>query len=181
MKVYNHKDAYAHLKYIFKRQEEDCFIATIDETVLHYGEDGGFDIEKAISMNIPLFDLQKKGGAMITSPGDIVYCFFLKKDIPTLNNDLRAFLSEKISKKGAKTLLIKNDLLIDDKKCFGFMQNTIGKMHFIGGHISINCNLDLIKQICTKPMEKVPGGLAEYGITTEEVVSWLNEFWFYYR
>ena len=97
MKVYNHKDAYAHLKYIFKHQEEDCFIATINETVLHYGEDGGFDIEKAINMNIPLFDLQKKGGAMITSPGDIVYCFFLKKDIPTLNNDLRTFLSEKIS------------------------------------------------------------------------------------
>ena len=35
--------------------------------------------------------------------------------------------------------------------------------------ISMNVNLDHIKAICKKPMEKVPKGLSEYGITTEEV------------
>jgi hypothetical protein len=30
-------------------------------------------------------------------------------------------------------------------------------------------------------MEKIPGGLGEYNITTDEVIDWLNEFWFYYK
>jgi hypothetical protein len=39
----------------------------------------------------------------------------------------------------------------------------------------------LIKELCTKPMEKTPGGLSVYGITTGEVIKWLQEFWFYYK
>lgn len=176
MKVYNHKDAYEHLKYIFQFQKEDVFAAVISDTVVHYGEDGGFDIDRAIDLGLPLFDLKKKGGAMVTSPGDVVYCFLLREEHTELNNDLRQFLAKKIEEKGVSVSLVKNDLLVDNKKCFGFMQNRIGKMYFVGGHISINCNLDLIKQICTKPMEKTPGGLGEYSITTTNVLSWLDEF-----
>lgn len=40
---------------------------------------------------------------------------------------------------------------------------------YTAGFISMNVNLDHIKAICKKPMEKVPKGLSEYGITTEEV------------
>ena len=181
MKVYNHKDAYEHLKYIFKTQTEDVFAAIISETVVHYGEDGGFDINKALELKLPVYNLYKKGGAMVTSPGDIVYCFFLKQNLPNLNKDLREFIANKLNKRGIKTEITSNDLLVNDKKCFGFMKNEIGKMYFIGGHISIDCNLELIKEVCIKPMEKVPGGLSQYHITTEDVIGWLNEFWFYYK
>jgi hypothetical protein len=30
-------------------------------------------------------------------------------------------------------------------------------------------------------MKKVPGGLNTYGITTKDVIEWLQEFWFYYK
>lgn len=36
---------------------------------------------------------------------------------------------------------------------------------------------NLINQICTKPMIKVPGALSDYGLTTEEVMNWMLE-WF---
>jgi hypothetical protein len=176
MKVYNHKDAFVHLNYILKNQVEDVFMAVFDETVVHYGSDGGFNIDEAISLKIPTYNIHKRGGAMVTSPGDVVYCFLLKENHPTLNEDLRKFLSNKLSKRNIHVELVKNDLLINGKKCFGFMQNEIGDCYFIGGHISIDCNLDLIKKLCTKPMEKIPGGLGEYNITTDEVIDWLNEF-----
>ena len=40
----------------------------------------------------------------------------------------------------------------------------------------INTKLEDIKKICTKPMVKVPKGLSEYGITTEEVKEWFLDF-----
>lgn len=37
-------------------------------------------------------------------------------------------------------------------------------------------NLDHIKQICKKPMKKVPKGLSEYGITTAEIEQMFLDF-----
>lgn len=170
MKVYKHDDAFVHLNYILKNQVEDFFVATIDDTVLHYGEDGGFDVDKAVEMGVKCYDLKKKGGAMVTSPGDIVYCFTTKQDNPRFNMMLRDFLAKKLKDKNIPVEQTKNDLLVDDRKCFGFMHKDVGKLHFYGGHISINCNLELIKEICTKEMIKIPGGLGIYGLSTEDVV-----------
>lgn len=44
-----------------------------------------------------------------------------------------------------------------------------GRIDYTAGFIGINTNLEHIKAICRKPMQKVPKGLSEYGITTEEV------------
>lgn len=40
----------------------------------------------------------------------------------------------------------------------------------------MNVDLEDIKKICKKPMKKVPKGLSEYGITTEEVEQMFLEF-----
>lgn len=181
MKVYGHEDAFIHLNYILKNQIEDFFIATIDDTVVHYGEDGGFDENKAVELGVKCYNLKKKGGAMVTSPGDIVYCFTTKKECPNFDTQLRKFLATKLSERNIKAEQVNNDLLVDGKKCSGTMHQQIGKLHFYGGHISIDCNLDLIKEICTKEMVKIPCGLSDYGITTENVVRWLQEFWFYWK
>ena len=170
MKVYNHKDAFEHLKYLFKFQKEDCFIAVFTESAVHYGEEFWFNEDKAKELNLETFNLQRKGGAIVTSPGDVVYCFFLRHEEKFLNKQISDFLINKLKDKNINIQIVDNDLLIDGKKFFGCMQQQIGRMHFIGGHISINCNLDLIKQICTKPTEKIPGGLSKYQITTEDVV-----------
>jgi hypothetical protein len=44
-----------------------------------------------------------------------------------------------------------------------------GRIDFSSAALSINIDLDHIKAICRKSMNKVPKGLSEYGITTEEV------------
>lgn len=181
MKVYRHEDAFTHLNYILKNQIEDFFIAIIDDTVVHYGEDGGFDETKTTELGIKCYNLKKKGGAMVTSPGDVVYCFTTKRECAHFDTELRKFLATKLIERNIKTEQINNDLLANGKKCSGTMHQQIGKLHFYGGHISIGCNLDLIKEICTKEMVKIPCGLSDYGITTENVVRWLQEFWFYWK
>ena len=44
------------------------------------------------------------------------------------------------------------------------------------GSVSVISQLDHIKTICRKPMVKVPKGLSEWGITTEEVEQMFLEF-----
>jgi hypothetical protein len=51
-----------------------------------------------------------------------------------------------------------------------------GNLDFTGVAIGINTNLDHIKAICKKPMVKVPKGLSDYGITTEEVEQMFLDF-----
>jgi hypothetical protein len=181
MKVYNYKEAYDHLLYTLQNKKEDAFIAIITDTVIHYGPEGGFDVTKAQLMGIPCYNLQKEGGAMVTSPGDIVYCFTTPFKNSRFNMELRNHLAKKLQARGVIVEQTKNDLLVDGKKCFGFMHRDFGGYVFYGGHISIDCDLPLIQHLCTKPMEKVPGGLSAYQITTEDVIKWLQEFWFYYK
>ena len=170
MKVYNHKDAYLQLNKLIQSDDGGCFISVFTETAVHYGIEKGFSLQKAKEKNIPCFDIQKGGGAMVTSPGDVVYCYMSTQKMETLNIDLRLFLEDKLNKKNLFTKQTKNDLLVNGKKISGFMDTYINGKYFYGGHISLDCNLPLIKEICIKPMEKTPGGLSEYGITTEEVV-----------
>ena len=53
---------------------------------------------------------------------------------------------------------------------------TYGIIDYTGGIISMNVNLDHIKAICRKPMKKVPKGLSDYGITSEEVEEMFLDF-----
>lgn len=181
MKVYNHKDALAHLNYILEHRIEDAFIAVFDETAIHYGKDRMFNLPRALELNIPCYDVKREGGAFVASPGDIVYCFTTKQDESHFNMELRDFLAKKLTNKGITVQQTKNDLLVDGKKCFGFMHYKFNYRWFYGGHISIKCNLELIKEICMKEMVKVPCGLSDYNITTEEVIQWFHEFWFYFK
>ena len=80
MKVYNHKDAYIHLNYLLKSQQEDFFIAIFDNTSVHYGEDCSFNFEAAVEKNILCYNIKRKGGAIVASPEDVVYCFTSKKE-----------------------------------------------------------------------------------------------------
>lgn len=172
MKVYKQQEAFERLKSIVWTNNTDSFITVVEETAVHYGFEGGFNKTAAASLKIPTYDIYKNGGAMVTSPGDVLFCHMSKDRLDDFNDHIRKYLSTKIKQENVE---IDNDLLVNGKKVAGFMEISVNNKHFYGGHISINCNLNLIKQICTKEMVKVPGGLGEYGITSEQVVSWLQE------
>ena len=63
-----------------------------------------------------------------------------------------------------------SDLLADGKKVASWARATLitGWVQTVA-HFSVNVDVDLIRQICTKPMVKVPGALSDYGITAEMI------------
>jgi lipoate-protein ligase A len=171
--------ALTHLEYCRRYRKTDTFYGIWTESLIHYGEDVGYDKDKALGMR--KVDLHRRGGAFVTQPGDIAYAHVtFERD--SFNQKLSKFLIKKLAEKGIIAEYSGNDLLINGRKVMGHMMKYWGgSQYFYGGHISFSVDLEQIESVCTKPMEKIPAGLNEFGVTREEVEEWLHEFWFRFK
>lgn len=181
MKKLSQNDALTHLEYCQRFLKEDTFFGVWDECAVHYGDDSHFDARAAIDAQCRLVDLQRKGDAFVTQPGDIGYAHITRNE-DHFNQALGRFIADKLIALGHEVHFDGNDWLVENKKFMGTMRiNITPTLHFYGGHISLSTDNALIQKVCLKPMEKVPCGLSEYGITQEQVESWLHEFYFYWK
>ena len=114
-------------------------------------------------------------GTIICNPGDFGIGHMGKPENGWHERFVEYFLTW-LKNKGLNAEYIDNDILVDSYKVCGICVNRYGCLDYTGGLIGINTNLDHIKAICRKPMKKVPKGLSEYGITTEEVEHMFLDF-----
>ena len=87
-----------------------------------------------------------------------------------------AYFVDWLKSKGLNAEFKDNDILVDGYKVCGMAITRYGRIDYTAGFIDINTNVDHIKAICRKPMKKVPKGLSEYGITTEEIEKMFLDF-----
>lgn len=126
------------------------------------------DEEVCTKLGYTVYEAFNNGGTILTEIGDVEIGHWY---VPN-NGWLKAFTDyfmEWLKGKGLNARYEDNDILVDDYKVCGTCITRYGRIDYTGVHIGINTNLDHIKAICKKPMHKVPKGLSEYGITTEEV------------
>lgn len=135
---------------------------------------GDIDEQYCKDNNIEVYSSFNAGGTIIMDKGDV--------DIVVLKEkgwDIGKYLGDNIlqylKNKGLNVENNGNDILVDGTyKVASYSSINLGDAinHYIytAGHISINPNLEMIKCICKKEMVKIPKGLSEYGITTEEIV-----------
>lgn len=121
---------------------------------------------------IPVLHLNHEGGCIVVSPGDIDIGLFTERDLGNkIKNNLIQDLAILLQKKGYISTIENNDLMVEGKKVVGFGSRMISNILYTAIHISINTDIELIRNICTKPMEKIPGKLSDYGISTSDVVN----------
>ena len=123
-----------------------------------------------------IFELLSNSGTFVSNAGDIGigHCGNIEDGWCEC---FTSYFINWLKKKGLNTATNeKNDILVDGYKVCGMCVNRYGRIDYSCGLIGINTNLDHIKQICRKPMVKVPKGLSEYGITTEEVEQMFLDF-----
>lgn len=168
MKKYSQSDTMYHLQYCLRNKIEDCFYGIWEQSSVHYGNDKNFNSDKAYELLLSQYKVRQSGGVIVAQPGDIC-CIFLNDGQSDFMTKLKMFLKEKLNQKGITINMDNNDLLINNKKFLGDIREKRGSFYFYGCHISITVNLDMIQKICTKPMKKVPVGLSEYGINTQDV------------
>lgn len=115
-----------------------------------------------------VLETMHSGGAVVVSEGDVSVIHF-----GSLINDwmprFAQYLIDRYKAKGLNATYEGNDVLIDGYKISGLSESRYNRIKYSTIHFGINTNLDHIKEICKKPMKKIPKGLSDYGITTEEV------------
>ena len=114
-------------------------------------------------------------GTIVANPGDFGIGHMGKPENGWYDRFVTYFINW-LRARGLNAEYVMNDILVDGYKVCGICVNRYGCIDYTGGLIGINTNLDHIKAICKKPMVKVPKGLSEYGITTEEVEQMFLEF-----
>ena len=156
---------------ILSEQKEACVYCISDENCVIVGSNGGVNKTEALNRGIRLVEIKHEGGTIIASPGDVQIGIFTHGY--TGNNYRQQIISnilDKLKQNGHNAILDKNDILVNDKKCVGFGSRMFGDILYTAIQISVNIDIDLIKTICTKKMSKVPDGLSNYGIITEDIL-----------
>lgn len=119
-------------------------------------------------MGYEIVESYNNAGTIVSNAGDVLIGHFAEPENGWYDRFITHFI-DWLKAKGLNAEYLDNDILVDGYKVCGMCVTRYGRIDYTGGIISMNVNLDHIKAICRKPMVKVPKGLSEYGITTEEV------------
>lgn len=160
-------------KYLLDKK--DIVIVTADELYILNGQND-YDKDFCNNNNLTVLNTHPIGGTIINFAGDICIGNYQSQH-NKFGHDFLETLQDFLSKKGIQSTISENDLLIDGVyKIASYMSNyTKEKCLYTAIHISINMDLELIKNICKKTMSKIPKGLSEYGITSDEMLNFLKE------
>ncbi len=164
-------DKKEHLTIVVQQQDE-----------VTYGFENDCNIDYCIKNNIPHYNRSGAGGCIVHAKGSIGINHIYSHDkYPEFLSVLMIKdLLEYFQNKGLNAVLDGNDILIDGYKVASCAENNLPPDYRWCNSvvlISINQNIGLIKNVCLKPMVKVPKALSDYGITTEEMCEFVHE-WF---
>ena len=156
-------------------------VVPIEDLSVNYGRDGDIDFDYCDEHGIPYFFIDRKGGAIVLFPGNIAVDAIYSVSSCNLAIMFLEDMVQFLEARNINASIEGNDLMVDGKKIVGAVGQPLPTpfdgYSYMGFSISINSDAELIDKICTKPMNKVPGALSDYGITTEEVMEWTLE-WF---
>lgn len=127
------------------------------------------------SLGYEIVESYNNAGTIISNEGDVLIGHFAEPENGWYNRFITYFI-DWLRNKGLNAEFVSNDIVVDGYKVCGMCITRYGRIDYTGGIISVNVNLDHIKAICRKPMKKVPKGLSEYGITTEEIEKMFLDF-----
>lgn len=133
------------------------------------------DEEICDTLGYEVVETYNNASTVVHEKGDILFGHFAEINNDWYNRFVSHFV-EWLKSKGLNADFVSNDIVVDGYKVCGMAVTRYGRIDYTAGFIGINTNLDHIKQICKKQMKKVPKGLSEYGITTEEVEKMFLKF-----
>lgn len=153
------------------------------DRMVHLGLNGDCDQEYCKENNIFILYIGRHGGSIVCSKGDVDY-FSVGTGVQEANKGMNflGHLKDYLISKGldAKFDSDGNDILVDGYKVASYGNGLLearGKDVFTTGiHVSINIDIDSIKKICQKTMDKIPKALSDFGITTEEIKQLMVEY-----
>ena len=168
----NQKELYLQAINCINNEEEKALYCIYDKNYVVVGVEQQPNFEYIENNNIEIFDIPTLGGTIVVNRGDIGFGM-ASPSLAKANAFIFRAKDNLVSLLTNKNLNVStehNDVMIDGYKvasCCSILKNNMALSVF---QLSLNVNLELIQNICTKPMVKIPKGLSEFGITTEELI-----------
>lgn len=177
MKYYkvNQPDTVGEIKKNIECGNHTGFHVLVETPVVFVHKEKQVDEETCKAMGYEIYEAYYNGGTIVGNKGDIAFAHFNRVENGWMDRFVEYFVGW-LKDKGLNAAYESNDVLVDGYKVCGVCTTRYGRIDYTAGFISINANLDHIKAICRKPMVKVPKGLSEYGVTTEEVEQMFLDF-----
>lgn len=177
MKYYkvNQADTYNEIKKNIEGGYHTAFRVMVESPIAFVHKERQVDRETCESMGYEICEAYYNGGTILGNNGDMAFAHFGEIGNGWYDRFISYFLNW-LKAKGLNAVYEDNDILVDGYKACGMCVTRYGRIDYTAGFIGINTNLEHIKAICKKPMKKVPKGLSEYGITTEEIEQMFIDF-----
>lgn len=165
------------------KQIKDSIIGGIHQTLymtttikqVTVSDESHVDIKLCDKLGYKVLKAYHGGGVLVINPGDFAVQHFDKIDNDWLAQ-LIPHVLDWLKARGLNAEFVGNDILVDGYKVVAFNHVIHDNIDHSGMFVSISPNLEDIKAICRKPMEKVPKGLSEYGITAEDAEAMFLDF-----
>ena len=160
-------DYLKELPNLISNKNETVFVTSKGISVLK-GADN-LNEEYCKNNNLNIYKTHQFGGTIINFENDLCVANY-----QPAHNDfgirIMKGIKDYLTSKGIHSIINNNDVLIDGEyKVASYMSTYINNCLYTAIHISIDMNLEIIQNVCTKPMNKIPKGLSEYGITQQEI------------
>lgn len=136
--------------------------------LVHVGVNVDINEQYCKDNNIPVFRVERTGGTIVSNPGDFDFVIVEKEKKYTRPQILTKLLTLLVSK-NQSVVFENNDLLVDGYKVASYSYRDVPGGIYTAIHISMSVNMNLIKNICNKEMIKVPKGLNDFGINSEDI------------
>lgn len=153
---------------LLKETNKTCIVSS-QETCILCGVD---DFNN--TQNLTTYKTHNFGGIIVNFKEDICVGHYETLAYDYGKNFMNK-LCEYFKSKNLNAVVNGNDILVDDFKVASYMSQNINSCIYTAIHISIGMDLDLIKSICVKPMQKTPKGLKDYNITQKEMIEWVEK------
>ena len=171
------KDIEKELLNLFSTKQEDIIWCIHESPLVFKSKLAQLDEVWCKKHNIAICNSFNFGGTIVSDTDDINSAV-MRKNGWTVGDSVLEFFKIKLSNIIPDLSINDNDLLYQGKyKMISYASINVGE-EFIYTclHISFNPNIELIKNICTKPMNKIPMGLASFGIKHQDIVDILQEW-----
>jgi hypothetical protein len=167
-------------KQFLESPNDETVIVVLNQTEAIYCEDDSCNIDYCKTHNIPCIKMPQRGGCIIGVKGNV----FITAKRKTIGGEAlgdkftKAFAKHLKDNRGLKsTRCDNNDILVDGYKVASAVETTINGCQYMCFQVSLYQDIETIKNVCNKPMVKIPKALSEYGITTDEMIDFIEEYW----
>lgn len=175
MKVITQNEVLEELKDGLQKQTK-CVIVEYTADQVNYGFDDTPNFEYCKDNHIECVNIGRRGGTFVVNKGDIGFGYITKGLDNRVGELMYNEFADYLMGKGLNINQVSNDILVDGYKVFGWASNYYKDFDaiYITAHFTLSVNLELINNICKKPMQKEPKGLSEFGINPNEIKDFIR-------